>query len=223
MREQADSDLTSDGRPTLGEETRARARARILQGAVIVLAEKGFEVTADDVADSARVSRRTVFRHFATHGDLLVAAVSEVLDLVAAEMPGPPSPGADVQAWLIESAVALHELLRRLVGRAFWDIHVERPGTPPAFSASLRTLIARRDEYARQLATAAWQALGGRKAPPQWVIDAFVLQLSGFATNAMVAYSPRQAGEVSARILWAVLESALDEEELAAEVRPART
>jgi hypothetical protein len=40
------------------------------------------------------------------------------------------------------------------------------------------------------------------------VIDAFVLQLSAFATNAMIAYSTDEAGKVSGRILWAVLSAA---------------
>jgi hypothetical protein len=153
-----------------------------------------------------------VFRHFATHGELIVAAVAELYKVVAARMPGPPSPGADVHAWLTESAVALHGLNREVIGRAFWDIHIQRPGTSPEVTAALADVRIRRDQYAQDLATAAWRALGGKRVLPQWVIDAFVLQLSAFATNALATYSTQEAGRVSAQILWTVLSAALGEQ-----------
>jgi len=185
------------------------ARARILEGAVTALAEKGLDATVEDIAEAARVSRRTVFRHFATHGDLLVAALAEVIDAIGAHIRTFPPPGEDVEAWLTEFSVALHALLRRVIGRAFWDIHVQRPGTAPVVTAALADWLRMREGFAQEVATTAWRAMGGKKAPPPWVIDAFVLQLSAFATNAMVAYSPEEAGQVSARILWAVLTTAL--------------
>ncbi|HXY43922.1 MAG TPA: TetR/AcrR family transcriptional regulator [Acidimicrobiales bacterium] len=208
--EALEEDAGTTGRLSLGEESRALARARILQGAVSVLAEKGFDATIDDVAAAARVSRRTVFRHFATQGELHVAAVNDVMEVIGGELRALPPPHADVEAWLTECSVRLHGLIRRVVGRAFWDVHIQRPGTAPVVHAALDGWIEMRDRYTREFATTAWQAVGGRKAAPQWVVDAFVLQLSAFATNALVAYSPQEAGEVSARILWAVLSSALD-------------
>jgi hypothetical protein len=91
----------------------------------------------------------------------------------------------------------------------FWDVHIERPGTSPEVTAVIRDLTNRRLRYATQLSTAAWRALGGRRGPPRWVIDAFVLQLSPFAANALMAYSTSDAADVSARILWAVLSQAV--------------
>jgi len=209
MGEHANGESPHGGRPTLGEVSRSMARARIVQGAAVALAAHGLDITADEVAEAAGVSRRTVFRHFATHGELIVTAIAELYKVVADRMPGPPAPGADVRAWLTESAVALHALNREVIGRAFWDIHIQRPGTWPEVTAALSDVTARRDQWARELATGAWRALGGKRTPPQWVIDAFALQLSGFATNAMAKYSTQEAGRVSAQILWTVLSTAL--------------
>jgi len=201
-----------NGRPSLGEEARARARERLIEGAASALAAKGLAVTADEVAEASGVSRRTVFRHFATHGDLLVAGLTEVFRNYDAGMPDLPSPGADVKTWLWESAVAIHELNKKVIGRAFWDFYVDRPGTPPEVTATMADLTARRAHYAHERATAAWSLLGGDGDPAQWVIDSFVLQLSSFATNALVAYDTAEAGRVSAQIIWAVLSTALAEQ-----------
>ena len=211
MRENAYGDPSAGDRPTLGEETRAVARARIILGATVALAQQGLDVTVDEVAEAAGVSRRTVFRHFATHGELIVAAIGELYRIIDSRIPGPPAPGADVRAWLTEAAVDLHDISRQVIGRAFWDVHVARPGTSPEVTAALSELTVRRDRYAHDLATAAWRALGGKRVPPQWVIDAFVLQLSAFATNALAAYDTEEAGRVSAQILWVVLSAAVAE------------
>ncbi len=209
--EQERGAISAPRRPSLGEETRALARARIIQGAVASLAVSGLDATVDEVAEAAGVSRRTVFRHFATHGELIAAAVAEGLRVIEARIPGPPAPGDDVEQWLVNTAVTMHEIYSEFVGRAFWDVHIVRPGMAPAVAAALAEVSSLRKRYATQLASAAWEALGGTGTPPDWVIDAFMLQLSAFATNAMATYSSQKAGEVSARILWVVLVAAVAE------------
>jgi len=204
--ENASGDRPPD-RPTLGEETRAVVRARIVQGAATALAAGGFDATVDDIAAAAGVGRRTVFRHFATHDQVLAAAVAEIIDNYERLMPGPPGPGADLETWLRETAVTFHDLNARLMGRAFWHMNVERPGISPAERDR------RRVGYATQMARYAWHSAGGVGRPPSWVVDAFALQLSGFATNCLAAYSAEKAGRVSARVLSAVLATALAEEQ----------
>ncbi len=205
-RENASDAPPPGDRPTLGEETRAVTQARIVRGATVALAVSGFDATVDDIAAAAGVSRRTVFRHFATHDEVLGAAMSEMLASYDRLMPGPPAPGTDLETWLTETAVTVHELNARLMGRAFWDMHVERPGISPAERDR------RRIGYAVQLARHAWRIGNGSGQPPPWVVDAFALQLSGFATNCLVGYSAEKAGRVSARVLKAVLAAALAEE-----------
>jgi AcrR family transcriptional regulator len=196
-------------RPTLGEETRAVVRARIAKGAAAALAAVGFGVTVDEIADAAGVSRRTVFRHFPTHDDLIAAGVAEVFAAYDRLMPELPKSG-DLYSWMKQVAVALHELNARVVGKAFWDLRESRPGITPEQAR------ARRFGYAEQVAQSAWRLSNERRPrktaqrrPPLWVVDAFCLQLSPFATNCMAGYEPQKAAEVSARILCAVLDSAL--------------
>ncbi|HEY7947322.1 MAG TPA: helix-turn-helix domain-containing protein [Acidimicrobiales bacterium] len=194
------------GRPTVGEETRAVVRARIVHGAVTALAEHGFAATVDDIARCAGVSRRTVFRHFATHDEVLAAAATEMLARYDRLMPGPPAPDIELETWLRETAVTLHDLNARLMGAAFWDLNVERPGITPAERHR------RRVGYATDIAQHAWRAAEGRGRPPSWVVDAFALQLSGFATNCLAGYPAEKAGRVTARVLGVVLAAALSEE-----------
>ncbi len=191
------------GRPTLGEETRAVVQARIVDGAVTALAAGGFDATIEEIASAAGVSRRTVFRHFATHNEVMAAAMNEMLVRYDDLMPGPPAPDVDLEAWLEQTAATLHELNARLMGRAFWDIHVDRPGISPAVRD------ARRMGYATQISHYAWHAAQGKGDPPDWVVDAFELQLSGFATNCLARYDAEKAGQVSASVLGAVLSAAL--------------
>jgi AcrR family transcriptional regulator len=198
-------------RPTLREDSRSRARTRIIQGALIAMAASGLDVTIDEVADAAGVSRRTVFRHFANHGELIAAAISQGLSVLGSHMPSVPSPGSDVEAWLTDSVVALHQVTRQLLGRAFWDIHIDRPGTPSEVVAAIGDIAIQRKRFAHELASCAWKALGGQGNVPRWVIDSSSLQVSGFATFALPQYSAQETGRLSARILWLVLAEALEE------------
>jgi AcrR family transcriptional regulator len=182
-------------------------QARIVDGAVTALAAGGFDATIEDIAAAAGVSRRTVFRHFATHNEVLAAAMSEMLARYDDLVPGPPAADTDLEAWLEKTAATLHELNARLMGRAFWDMHVDRPGVSPAVRE------ARRMGHFTQISHYAWRAANGKGDPPDWVVDAFELQLSGFATNCLAHHSAERAGQVSAFILGAVLSAALADEQ----------
>lgn len=195
-------------RSTLRDESRERARSRILQGALSAIATLGLDVTIDDVAGAACVSRRTVFRLFNTHTEVLVAAVTLMLEELTARVPAPPTPGADVQTWLVASSISVHEALREIVGRAFWDVHVARPGIDQATTVALGDLSAFREQVTFNIAASAWHALGESGEPELWVKEAFSMQLSGFATNVLATHSAQEAGRISARILWAVLTDA---------------
>ena len=205
-RENAKKFDDAGSRPSLGEETRAVTRARIVRGATLALARRGFTATVDEIAAAAGVSRRTVFRHFATHDEVVAAAVSEILSSYDRLIPEGPDPETDLETWLTETAVTLHRLNAGLMGKAFWDLHVERPGISPAERHRQRV------GHATRIARHAWRAGQGTGHPPSWVIDAFSLQLSGFATNCLMGYNAEKAGRVSARVLQAVLATALAEE-----------
>ena len=61
-----DDDASADG-----------TRGRILRAARQVLAQRGLATTVDHVAEAAGLSRRTVFRAFATRDRLIAEAVRD--------------------------------------------------------------------------------------------------------------------------------------------------
>ena len=78
-------DLAQPGR----EQRRARERLRIEKAALTLLLERGFDdVTADDIAEAAAISRRTFFRYFPSRDDVLcgvyVRALRQLFDLLRA-------------------------------------------------------------------------------------------------------------------------------------------
>lgn len=204
-----ESSLTQ--RPTLRDDARSRARTRIVQGALVALASFGTGATVEEVAEAAGVSRRTVFRHFPSHGELIAASIYHGLSALDNHVPQPPSPGTDVEQWLIDTVVVLHTAVRELLGRAFWDIHIDRPGTPSEVLAAIEAIAVERKRFATELSSRTWTALGGAGTVPSWVVDTFSVQVSGFATNALPQYSAEETGRLSARILWIVLAEALKE------------
>jgi AcrR family transcriptional regulator len=208
-------------RPTLREDSRTRARTRILQGSLSAVAEKGLEATTDDIARTSGVSRRTVFRHFPSHSDLVIATLIEIRRILDGQLPKGPLPGADVRLWLTESVITIHRLYRDVIGRAFWDLYIDQPGLSPEVALRIAGALQLRHRYARAIAADAWKALGAQHEPPSWVEDSFSMLISGFATNALPDCTPEETGRLSARTLWLVLMSALEEESPAGRALPA--
>jgi len=204
-RDQADGGRRSPERPPLGEETRAVVRARIIDGATVALAERGFSATVDDIAAAAGVSRRTVFRHFPTHDAVTEAAVAEMLERYENLMPELPALDEDLEVWLLETATAFHDLNAHVVGKAFWDLNVERPGVRSELWSQ------RRSDLTAQAADHAWSLAGSEGKPPAWVVHAFAVHLSGFATHCLSGYNVQEAGRISAQVLSAVLAAATTE------------
>ena len=198
------------GRPaTLGDEMRAVAESRIVRGAMEALARHGLDATADDVAAAAGVSRRTVFRHFPTQAELFVAAIAAVKDIYDEHLPESTEAREPIDDWLRLIATTYHELNSRYVGRAFWDIYMQRPGVAIEVLEAISNVSQARYEYAKRVATSAWHTSGGTGRPPAWVVDAFSLHLSAFATFAFPRHPPDKAGQVCSQVLCAVLAAAV--------------
>ncbi|GII62408.1 putative transcriptional regulatory protein TetR [Sphaerisporangium krabiense] len=68
--------------PPLRADAR-RNRARILESAAAVFAEKGASATTEEVAVRAGVAVGTVFRHFPTKNDLLKAILKDLMEHLA--------------------------------------------------------------------------------------------------------------------------------------------
>ena len=197
--------------PSLIDEQREVAQARILRAAGVALAARGLAATVDDVAEAAGISRRTIFRHFATRDALFVAVIRAGVRRYAEQIPAPPADD-DLRGWLVELLTITHRL-NASNGRVFWDLVGVRAED---LSADL-ALVAQecrdsRNRFAASVSELMWRARGGPGGPPRWLVDAVAVQLSGFTTQSLAGdagRSPDEVAHVSAQVIEAVLASAL--------------
>jgi AcrR family transcriptional regulator len=197
--------------PSLTDEQREVARTRILRAAGTVLAARGLTATIDDVAQAAGVSRRTIFRHFATRDALFVAVIRAGVRRYAEQIPEPPADD-DLRDWLAELLAVTHRL-NAGNGRVFWDLAGPPSGTE---SADLALAAAEcresRNRFAATVTDLMWQTRGGPGQPPRWLGDAVAVQLSGFTTHSLagdLGRSPDEVARVCARVIEAALAAAL--------------
>jgi AcrR family transcriptional regulator len=197
--------------PSLIDEQREVAQARILRAAGVALSARGLAATIDHVAEAAGVSRRTIFRHFATRDALFVTVIRAGVRRYGEQIPAPPADD-DLRSWLVELLEVTHRL-NASNGRVFWDLVGVRAED---LSADL-ALVARecrdsRNRFATTVTELMWRARGGPGQPPQWLVDAVAVHLSGFTTQSLAGdagRSPDEVAHVSAQVIEAVLASAL--------------
>ena len=196
---------------SLAEEQREMAQARILRAAGSVLADRGLAATVDDVAEAAGVSRRTIFRHFATRDALFVTVIRAGIRRYAEQIPAPP-PDGDLRAWLADLLVVTHRLNARN-GRVFWDlVGVQDAGLSVQLAMAAAECRDSRNRFAGTVTDLMWRARGGLGEPPGWLVDAVAVQLSGFTTQSLagdLGRSPDQVARVCATVIEAAIAAAL--------------
>ena len=144
--------MEEDGRSAVKAQHR-----RAIVAAATELVEAGGPLTADDLAQRAGVSRRTIFNHFASLDDVVLAMCTEIFGSVVEQLPAPVSSVAragDSRASMFTAmAQALRsaglsdrvdQVWRALGGAAVDDQHRQ------AFAQRALALVA--DELAEQLA-----------------------------------------------------------------------
>lgn len=196
---------------SLADEQRDVARSRILRAARLVLAERGLAATVDDVADAAGVSRRTVFRHFATRDGLFVAAIRESVRRYAQQIPPVPEHD-DLRSWLLDLLTVTHRLNARN-GRIYWELAVLAPDDlSDELAEAAAERRASRKRFAVNVTRHIWQARGGPGEPPPWLVDAVSVHLSAFSTQSLAGdfgRAPEDVATVSAHVIEASLAAAL--------------
>lgn len=199
--------------PTLAEEKQAHARLRIRQAAMEVVARRGFGATVEAIAEQSGVSPRTIFRHYSSHDQLMVAVAKEMFEACGRRpFGGVVEPAQDLRGWLESLALAIHSRNVEILGLAFWDIHA--PGLDD--SVALAEVAELRRAYRRggvaRLVAMAWESAGGTGAPPEALRLAFTLNFSAFTTQALMIdfdQTPDQVAAVTADILMTLLRSAV--------------
>ncbi len=194
------------------EPTRVRARARqalraeVTAQALGLFSERGFDaVTADELAEAVGVSRRTLFRLFATKEDIVVAAFDNLGDEALAALRGRP---AGERSWVaLRQALGAAAAMLEERPATFFELHgviaqtpalrrrllEQRDGWRAAFAQEVadRTGGARGELASELLATAAiaafdaatemWARTGGRRRLSRILDEAFELLGAGLA------------------------------------------
>ena len=180
------SDASS--RPPVRARARRALRAEITAQALALFSERGFDaVTADELAEAVGVSRRTLFRLFATKEDIVVAAFDNLGDEALAALRERPAEEAPWTALRHALGAAVARLEERPA--TFFELHgviaqtpalrrrllEQRDGWRAAFAEELAARsAARRNELACELlataaigafdvATETWARTGGRR------------------------------------------------------------
>ncbi|MDP8967693.1 MAG: TetR/AcrR family transcriptional regulator, partial [Actinomycetota bacterium] len=141
---------TAPSRPDIRERTRRALRAEITTQALTLIAERGFDaVTVDQLASSVGVSRRTLFRLFATKEEIVVAAFEDLGEeaLVALRARRSEEP-----AWTALRR-ALDPIVARLQERPeiFFALHEVIADTPALRGRLLALRDGWRVDFAREL------------------------------------------------------------------------
>ena len=95
----------------LRERKRADSRARVLDVALVLFAEHGYEaVTVADICAAAGIAPRTFFRYFPTKEDVLAQPVQAMSDLMRREVLAAPAGLSDAEV-LTRATLALGAVL----------------------------------------------------------------------------------------------------------------
>ena len=182
-----------------------------------VVARRGFDATVEEIAQLSGVSPRTIFRHYKSHDQLIVATVKDMWE-ACGERPieGLPNPDDDLDGWLDGLALTIHTRNAEIIGEAFWDIHAPNQKDSEALSEVPDLRREYRVRGVQYLASLAWRTAGGVGDPPEVLNLAFALHFSAFATQALMIdfdQTPADIGELTAAMLKGALARALQEQQ----------
>lgn len=179
-----------------------------------VVARRGFDATVDEISQVSGVSARTIFRHYATHDQLILATVKDMCEACGRKpIEDLPSPTDDLDGWIEGVALTVHTRNAEIFGEAFWDIHAPSRSASAVLSEVGALRRESRTRGVQFLASLAWRKAGGTGEPPEDLMFAFALNLSGFATQALMVdfdQTPVQIGALTADILKTILRRAVD-------------
>ena len=95
---------------TLLDDPRSLVRLRILRAARLLIAERGLSVSMEEIAAAADMGRRTMFRYFDSHEDLIAAALASALDWYDQQVEMGPDPDASLESWLTNLVSKIHRI-----------------------------------------------------------------------------------------------------------------
>jgi AcrR family transcriptional regulator len=166
----------------LQERKRQAAVDHLVAAALSALMEHGLDVTVEEIASSAGVSRRTVFRHFASRDELLATALRAWTLEFDESLPHYTGPD-NWPAWLSQLCAALH-LAFMTFRPVFWGL-MARPDTSGPLAVVTEEIVRTRRDRAHAVADTLWQAQGHAASPSQDFRGTVIAHLSPFFTMAI--------------------------------------
>lgn len=165
--------------PPLGEIKRQAVIDHVLACARRLVLTTGLDVTMDQLADASGVSRRTLFRHFATREKLLAAAFEAGMAGYRHQL---PRFDGDLDRWLRATCETVHRL-NSTIGPGFFEL-ASRSDLPPDLAAAESR---RRREFRAamvDITNTLWGASGRTGPAPTILATTVTLHLSPFFTAA---------------------------------------
>ncbi|WP_158548480.1 TetR/AcrR family transcriptional regulator [Blastococcus sp. TF02A-26] len=134
---------TSEVSPRTPRPTRADVRARVLEGAREVFADRGFAAASlDHVAAAAGFTKGAVYSNFAGKDELFLALMEDEVAARLAAVETAMAAARDLPEALSAVATELHRLDPRwqVLFLEFWQRAVREPAVRPAFVAARRAV-----------------------------------------------------------------------------------
>lgn len=189
-------------------------RERVIRATRALMVDAGLNVSMDQIAAAAGISRRSLFRHFDSRDALVGAALDSAFRWYSRELDTllqAPGPLAD---WLRAVLQRSHQSHLN-AGRGMWQLASARDDElPPEFSAANRRRREMRRRMTTQFANRAWLLAGGQGDAPEAVLEAFMLVMSSYATHSMIIDRKRSTESVvrsGCALLMAVLNAATNQ------------
>lgn len=195
---------------TLADDKRQATVDRILLAGRQVLITLGPDATMDEIAATAGMSRRTLFRHFESRDSLLAAALRSGMRRYGERLP--PYEGGDWAEWLDALCQAVHQNYARF-GAGFFELVARRDLTGELAEVEAkrkRNLLA----TMKDLSATLWTAAGGAGQAPPAVVASVAAHLSVFFTAAVTmgtGHDWHQAADLASTSIAAVVREALAE------------
>ena len=168
--------------------TRGETRTVVLDS-VLALLDGSQRLTYEAVASHAGVSRQTVYTHFPTRADLLVAAVDRAREAAGLDVATQSVYEAPTAAAALSALVDLHVSFVPTILRAYVAVEYERAADPDVQAAFARRSGGRR-QLARHVATRLHAE--GQLASP-WTVPTAGDLVHALTTGALTAHFLREA------------------------------
>lgn len=199
-------DMGSTTPTSLAEAKRQAAVEHILASARRLVLSNGLDVTMDRLAEVSGVSRRTLFRLFATRENLLAAAFEAGMIGYRQQL---PAFDGDLPGWLRATCDAAHRM-NATIGPGFFEL-ASRADLPPELAAAEQRRLQEFRGAMSDIARTLWRSAGAHEDPPQTLRTTVMAHLSPHFTAALTV-DTGENWQSAAELAYAAIEGALDYE-----------